>query len=46
MIHGYHFILSSGLPAQERIGLPINDIPGVGGVGLARSDCDYVPCRP
>jgi len=31
------------LPAQEGIGLFVNDIPGVGGVGLAKIDRAYVP---
>jgi len=34
------------LPAQEGISLVVNDIPDVGGVGLARFDCDDVPACP
>jgi len=33
------------LPAQEGIGHSIDDIPDVGGVSRAVSDCDYVPHR-
>jgi hypothetical protein len=43
MVHRHHFILNSRLPAQERIGLSGNDIPGVGRVGLVRSYGGYIP---
>jgi hypothetical protein len=33
------------LPAKERIGIAVNDIPDIRGVGLARSDRTYVPLR-
>jgi len=33
----------SRLPAQERIGNVVYDIPDVGRIGLVQSDCDYVP---
>jgi hypothetical protein len=34
----------NGLPAQERIGRVINDVPDIGGVALAKTaDPDYVP---
>jgi hypothetical protein len=35
----------NGLPAQERVGYSIDDIPDVGRVGLVQSDCGYIPCR-
>ena len=32
------------LPAQEGIGLVVNDIPNICGVAYARiGDCDYIP---
>ena len=43
--HHYHYILY-GLPAQEGIGLFINDIPDIGRIGLAKSDGDYPPVCP
>jgi hypothetical protein len=36
----------SQLPAQEGVGLPINDIPYIGRIANVRiGDCDYVPAR-
>ena len=39
-------VVLNGLPAQEGIGLAVNDIPGVGGIGHAGSNPTYVPRHP
>ena len=36
-------MLGNALLAQERIGLPIDDTPSVGRVGLADTHCIYIP---
>jgi len=44
LIVGTAAALGNGLPAQEGVGLPVNDIPGVGSIARARiGDCDYIP---